>query len=153
VPGWDAALPGAPWPAGPTVGNRPLALPGPRMELLCPVLVNAGNDPVNPTEPGAPTEPVAPVEPLAPLDPDDPDDGGCALDEPCGDEDDRDGDGDPDDGLVADGDGDLLGCGGVVTVTLPAALGGVQGSSVGTLAVADSVADVPAAPAGICACI
>jgi hypothetical protein len=120
------------------------------MESPCPVVVSCGNDPVNPTDP---TEPVAPTEPLAPLDPDAPDVG--AVDEPCGDEDDRDGDGDPEDGLVADGDGDgdFLGCGGVATVTLPAALGGVQGSRVGTLAVAVSVTDVPAAPAGSCACI
>jgi hypothetical protein len=146
------------------VGNNPFALPGPTMESLCPVVVSCGNDPVNPTdptEPVAPTGPLAPfapTEPLAPLepeDPDDPDEGTCAVGEPCGDEDDWEGDGEPRDGLVADadGDGDFPGCGGVATMTLPAALGGVQGRRVGTLAVADSVTEVPAAPAGTCACI
>jgi hypothetical protein len=116
-------------------------VPAPVMDVPAPVSPG-GNVPVNPTAPGAPADTVGVGEDLAGAD----DARGAPVPAPdpgvFGAGDDEEGPG--------DGAGEA-GSDGATTATFAEAPGGVHGSSVGTLAVALRVTEVPAPPAGTCA--
>jgi hypothetical protein len=125
-------------PEGPIAGNIPDAFPGCTSDVPTPVSAG-GNVPVNPTGPSAPTAPT-----------ETPGDGWPVGDRPgpvpvpgAGEADDFAGGGDEDGDRECDGAGE-----GDATETLAPALGGVQGSSVGTPAVALSDTAEPAGPPG-----